>query len=58
MSWCWGEMLDHVACLNSIWPKKANDCPILWGSQLPGLWGVSLSWEEMMCLMSQNVIQG
>ena len=57
MSWGWGEMLAHVACLKSIWPKEASDCPILWGSQLPGLWGVSLSWEEMMCFMSQNVIQ-
>lgn len=53
-----GEMLAYVVCLNCVCPRRVNDCPILWGSQLPGLWGVPLSWEGMMYLMSQNEIQG
>ena len=55
----WGEMLSSRCLFEQyLAQERVNDWPILWGSQLPGQWGVSLCWEGMTYVMSQNEIQG
>lgn len=48
----WETLSSRCLLEQCLAQERVSDWLILWGSPLPSLWGVSLRWEGMMCVMS------